>query len=193
MVLSDQELMDLLQEGNRHAFTELYNRYWEKMLSIAWNNTHDKAVAEDIVHEVFISLWKERNNFNIINVGGFLATKIKFVVFKNYRKEHRRSKLAEANYQFCDICLDEEKLDALFLKEYIDGIVENMPDRCKMVFKYSREAGMKNCEIASALNISEKGVEANLTRALKIIRNKLEVTGLMLLISHDVMRHFIKS
>jgi RNA polymerase sigma-70 factor (family 1) len=192
MILSDQELMSLLQEGNRHAFTELYKRYWEKLVLIAWNNTNDKAQAEDIVHEVFIALWKERNNFNIVNVGGFLATKIKFVIFKNYRKEHHRSKLAEANYQFCDICLDEEKLDALFLKEYIDGIIENLPERCRLVFKYSREGGMKNAEIASAMNISEKGVEANLTRALKIIRNNLELTGLMLLISHDIIRHIIK-
>ncbi|MDB5126852.1 RNA polymerase sigma factor [Mucilaginibacter sp.] len=192
MILSDQELMSLLQEGNRHAFTELYKRYWEKLVLIAWNNTNDKAQAEDIVHEVFIALWKERNNFNIVNVGGFLATKIKFVIFKNYRKEHHRSKLAEANYQFCDICLDEEKLDALFLKEYIDGVIENLPERCRLVFKYSREGGMKNAEIASAMNISEKGVEANLTRALKIIRNNLELTGLMLLISHDIIRHIIK-
>ncbi|MES2063509.1 MAG: sigma-70 family RNA polymerase sigma factor [Bacteroidota bacterium] len=191
-ILSDQKLMNLLQEGNRHAFTELYKRYWEKLVLIAWNHTNDKGMAEDIVHEVFISLWKERNNFNIINVGGFLATKIKFVVFKNYRKEHRRSKLAEVNYQFSDICLDEEKLDALFLKEYIDGIVENMPEKCRLVFNYSREAGLKNSEIAAAMNISEKGVEANLTRALKIIRSNLEVTGLMVLISHDVMMRFIK-
>ena len=66
------------------------------MLLIAWNNTHDKFLAEDIVHEVFISLWKEKNNFQILNVGGFLATKIKFAVFKHYRKEQRRSKLAES-------------------------------------------------------------------------------------------------
>jgi RNA polymerase sigma-70 factor (family 1) len=185
---SDQELMHLLQAGNHAAFTELYKRYWKKMVLIAWNHTSDKGLAEDIVHEVFISLWNEKNNFQILNVGGFLATKIKFVVFKNYRKEQRRSRLAEMNDHSFGISLDEEKLDALFLKEYIDGVVENLPEKCKLVFKCSRQLGMKNNEIASEMNISEKGVEANLTRALKIIRSKLEITSLTIVILHALFQ-----
>jgi RNA polymerase sigma-70 factor (family 1) len=187
-VFSDQELMNLLQEGDHAAFTEIYKRYWENMLLVAWNNTHDKYLAEDIVHEVFISLWKEKNNLQILNVGGFLATKIKFAVFKHYRKEQRRSKLAEMNFSFTELSFDEEKLDALFLQEYINGIVEELPEKCKLVFKYSRQLGMKNVEIANQMGISEKGVEANLTRALKIIRNNLETAGVVLLISHELLK-----
>ncbi|MGZ3874634.1 MAG: RNA polymerase sigma factor [Mucilaginibacter sp.] len=189
-ILSDQELMTLLQEGDHAAFTEIYKRYWEKMLMIAWNHTRDRCLAEDIVHEVFISLWKEKNNLQIANVGGFLATKTKFVVFRNYRKEQRRNKLAEMNLKYTDISLDEEKLDALFLQEYINGIVETLPEKCRLVFSYSRQLGMKNAEIASQMNISEKGVEANLTRALKIIRNSMETTGVVLLVSYELLRSF---
>jgi RNA polymerase sigma-70 factor (ECF subfamily) len=188
-IFSDQELMNLLQEGDHAAFTEIYKRYWEKLVLIAWNHTRDKALAEDIVHEVFISLWNEKNTFQILNVGGFLATKIKFVVFKNYRKEHRRSKLAEMNFNFSDVSLDEEKLDALFLQDYINGIINELPEKCKLVFKYSRQLGMKNSEIAAQMNISEKGVEANLTRALKIIRSNLEAAGLVALISHEFFKN----
>ncbi|MCR8560676.1 sigma-70 family RNA polymerase sigma factor [Mucilaginibacter sp. BJC16-A38] len=189
-VFSDQELITLLQEGDHAAFTEIYTRYWEKMVLIAWNHTRDKCAAEDIVHEVFISLWKEKNNLQILNVGGFLATKIKFAVFKNYRKEQRRTKLAEMNFDFNDVSLDEEKLDALFLQEYINGIVEDLPEKCRLVFKYSRQLGMKNADIASQMNISEKGVEANLTRALKIIRNNLETTGILLVISNELLKFY---
>jgi RNA polymerase sigma-70 factor (family 1) len=189
-VFTDQQLMVLLQEGDHAAFTELYGRYWEKMLLIAWNNTKDKSLAEDIVHEVFMSLWNEKNNLEILNVGGFLSTKIKFTIFKNYRKEQRRNKLAELNYEFSDVSLDEEKLDALFLKEYIDGIVEHLPEKCKLVFKYSRHYGMKNAEIATQMDISEKGVEANLTRALKIIRRNLEITGIMVILSYEVFKAY---
>jgi RNA polymerase sigma-70 factor (family 1) len=185
---SDQELMDLVQQGNQPAFAELYKRYWEKMVLIAWNGTNDKALAEDIVHEVFIALWNEKNNFQIINVGGFLATKIKFAVFKIYRKVQRRSKLAEMNYDFSEVSLDEEKLDALFLKEYIDQIVEHLPEKCKLVFKCSRQLGLKNSEIASQMNISEKSVEANLTRALKTIRNNLEITSLVIIVLHTLFQ-----
>ncbi|MDP9076806.1 MAG: sigma-70 family RNA polymerase sigma factor [Bacteroidota bacterium] len=189
-VFSDQELITRLQEGDHAAFTEIYTRYWEKMVLIAWNHTRDKCAAEDIVHEVFISLWKEKNNLRILNVGGFLATKIKFAVFKSYRKEQRRTKLAEMNFDFTEVSLDEEKLDALFLQEYINGIVEDLPEKCRLVFKYSRQLGMKNADIASQMNISEKGVEANLTRALKIIRNNLETTGILLVVSHELLKFY---
>jgi len=189
IVLSDQELLTLTQQGDYSAFTEIYKRYWEKMLLVAWNHTNDKYSAEDIVHEVFISLWNEKLNIPIYNVGGFIATKIKFAVFKCYRKEQRRVILAKVNYEFSEISDDEEKLDALFLKEYIDGIVDALPEKCKLVFKYSRNLGMKNSEIATHMNISEKGVEANLTRALKIIRNNIEATGCIILLSHEFFKN----
>lgn len=188
---SDQDLLPLLQEGNDAAFTELYNRYLEKLLLIAWNHTKDRALAEDIVHEVFISVLKEKYPFQIVNVGGFLATKIKFVVFKNYRKEQRRNKLAENNLIFRDLTLDEEKLDALFLKEYIDGVVDSLPEKCKLTYKYSRELGLNNSEIAAQMKVTEKGVEANLTRALKIIRRSLDIIGVLSLISFDVIKMII--
>lgn len=191
MVLSDQELMRLSQEGNHIAFTELYKRYWKKLLAIAWNHTNDKGLAEDIVHEVFLSLWTDKIGVEILNVGGFLATKMKFAIFKNYRKELHRSKLAKLNYSFSDISLDDQELDAFFLKEYIDGIIQNLPEKCKLVFKYSRQSGMNNADIASQMNISEKGVEANLTRALKIIRNNLEATSLILLISQEFLKKYL--
>lgn len=189
-VFTDQELLNRLQKGDHAAFTELYNRYWEKLLFIAWNHTRDKYLAEDIIHEVFMSLWKEKNNFEILSVGAFLATKVKFVVFKHYRKQQRREKLAETNLVFAKASLDEEKLDALFLKEYIDGIIETLPEKCKMAFKYSRYSGLKNAEIAAEMNISEKGVEANLTRALKIIKQHLETTGLLLILSAELLKRY---
>jgi DNA-directed RNA polymerase specialized sigma24 family protein len=42
------------------AFTELYNRYWKKMLLVVWNHTKDKAKAEDLVHEAFISSFNRK-------------------------------------------------------------------------------------------------------------------------------------
>jgi RNA polymerase sigma-70 factor (family 1) len=188
VVCSDQELYARLKKNDTVAFTEIYNRYWEKMLLIAWNHSRDKCLAEDIVHEVFISLWKEKTEMEIVNFGAFLATKIKFAVFKNYRKEERRMKLAELNYKYSEVYLEEERLDALFLQEYINQIVEDLPKKCKLVFISSRQLGMKNAEIAFQMNISEKGVEANLTRALKIIRGKLEHAGMLLLVSHELFK-----
>lgn len=188
---SDQKLTSLLKKSDQLAYAELYNRYWKKMLLVAWNHSHDKETAEDIVHEVFISLWEKRAVLALLNVPAFLTTCIKFSIFKNFQKEQNRARLAAKNYVFKDISLDEEKWDALFLKEYINGIVERLPEKCKLTFHYSREEGLSNAEIAAKMNISEKGVEANLTRALKTIKRNLNDSGLLFLLSAHVLKNFL--
>lgn len=187
--LSDVELTVLLKQADRDAYTEIYNRYWKKMLLVAWNHCKDKAQSEDIVHEVFISLWNRRSEVLIENIPAFLTTAIKFSIFKYYQRVQYRKALARQNYEFTETVWDEDKLDALFLKEHINGIVEQLPEKCKLTFKYSREEGLSNAEIAKRMNISEKGVEANLTRALKIIRGNLKNSGLLLLLSSVVWKN----
>jgi len=188
---SDHELIALLKEDDHAAFTEIYKRYWKKMLLIAWNHSHDKATSKDIVHDVFMGLWDRRNTVEILNLSAFLATSVKFSIFKFYQKESRRTELISQNYQFEELTNDEDKLDALFLNEYINGIVEEMPEKCRLVFSLSRDLGMKNAEIADKLNITEKGVEANLTRALKIIRAELKKNIWLLLLFPACILYYI--
>jgi len=181
--LADHELTALIGEGDRAAFTALFGRYWKKILQVAWNHTKDKQLAEDLVHEVFIHLWERRENQAIENIGAFLATAIKYRIFKHYQRELRRQELARQHYSFSDSTSEEEKWDALFLAEYIAGLVEELPEKCRLVFRASREAHQTNAEIAAQLGISEKAVEANMTRALKLIRGGLENAGILFLVA----------
>ena len=188
---SDQELIQLLKEGDQNAFTEIYHRYWKKLLLIAYNLSKRSDHAKDIVHEVFMSLWERRSTIDIQNPSAFLATSVKFSLLKYYQKEYRRAELARENYVFDEASYDEAGLDAIFLQEYINGIVEEMPEKCRLVFKYSRDMGLKNTEIAEKIKISEKGVEANLTRALKILRNELKDYGLFVaVLLHECISWF---
>lgn len=184
----EAELLRRLRWGDHLAFTRLYQHYWKAMLLVAWNHTKDKVLAEDIVHEVFMTLWEKRDMREIESLAGFLTTAVKFSVFKHYQKEMHRQRLAGERLSFQDAGDDESKLDALFLQEYIAGLVEKMPEKCRLVFKYSREEGLKNAEIANIMNISEKAVEANLTRALKIIRKNMDQGGFMLILAPDLLK-----
>ena len=179
---SDKELVALVNSRDHLAFTEIYNRYWRKLLMIAWNHTQENSHAKDLVHEVFMSLWERCDFVEIQNVGAYLATAMRLSLFQHFQKEQRRMGLAKENYIFSELSDDDEQLDALFLKEYINGIVEEMPEKCKLVFKYSRDHGLKNAEIAEKMNISEKGVEATLTRALKILRLKLKKYSIIIFV-----------
>ncbi|WP_439697881.1 sigma-70 family RNA polymerase sigma factor [Mucilaginibacter sp. AW1-7] len=189
-VYTDEQLTALLKEGDHAAYTEIYRRYWKKLLLIAWNHSKDQLAAKDIVHDVFISLWERYTDVEINNLSAFLATSVKFTVYKYYQKEQRRNDLALQNYEYETTVNDEDKLDAIFLQEYVNGIVEKMPEKCRLVFGYSRNLGMKNSEIATKIQITEKGVEANLTRALRIIRGELKNHGWILIIAIHIHRLF---
>jgi RNA polymerase sigma-70 factor (ECF subfamily) len=135
-------------------------------------------------------LWERYTDVEINNLSAFLATSVKFTVYKYYQKEQRRNDLALQNYEYEITVNDEDKLDAIFLQEYVNGIVEKMPEKCRLVFGYSRNLGMKNSEIATKIQITEKGVEANLTRALRIIRGELKNHGWILIIAIHIHRLF---
>jgi RNA polymerase sigma-19 factor, ECF subfamily len=187
---TDEQLTALLKEGDHAAYTEIYRRYWKKLLLIAWNHSKDELASKDIVHDVFISLWERYTEVEINNLPAFLATSVKFTVYKYYQKEQRRNGLALQNYEYETTVNDEDKLDAIFLQEYVNGIVEKMPEKCRLVFGYSRNLGMKNSEIATKIQITEKGVEANLTRALRIIRGELKNHGWILILAIHIHRLF---
>lgn len=178
---SDQELLTELRLSNKSAFTVLFNRYWKKLLAISYNYTKDRSAAEEIVQEVFIGLWNRKNELQIKTLEHYLATAVKFSVFKSLHQQKRREELAIENYQTNLIALDEEKIHAKFLQEYIDGLVEQLPEKCRLVFIYSRKEGLSIPEISKEMGIAEKTVEAHLTKALKTIKKDLKDSGTFLI------------
>ncbi|RFS25132.1 RNA polymerase sigma-70 factor [Chitinophaga silvatica] len=180
--LTDEQLSILLQTGDEAAFTTIYNRYWSKLLAMAYHYTKDKAAAEEVLQEVFMQLWDRREILDIQNIGAYLATAVKFSIFNQLLKNKRRKSLAAANYIQPSVQFDEELIEARFLDEYIKGVVSKLPEKCQLVFRYSREEALPVNEIASTLNISPKTVEAHLTKALKILRSSLRQFKTLLLI-----------
>lgn len=88
---SDEYLLDLIKLNDNHAaFSTLYERYWNKLLTVSFNLTGDKTVLKEIVQEIFISLWNRRNVLKINNLNSYLVTAVKFSFFNYIEKERRR-------------------------------------------------------------------------------------------------------
>lgn len=186
--LPDTELLDEIKAGNKTAFNELFNRYWKKLLAISYNYTKDQSAAEETVQEVFIGLWNRRTDLNIQSLEPYLATAVKFSVLAALHKQKRREELALNNYHINPVTLAEEEIYARFLQEQVDGIVERLPEKCRLVFKYSRNEGLSIPEIADEMNISTKTVEAHLGKALKTIRKDLNKSGIAFLLLHHLFK-----
>ncbi|MBC7417160.1 MAG: RNA polymerase sigma-70 factor [Pedobacter sp.] len=134
--------------------------------------------AEEIVHDVLVSLWKRRNTFDeITNLNTYLYVSIKNLSLNYLRDQDKLKRMdIETLYDKSTyISIDPESL--LIKKEQIERLntlINNLPLRCKMVFKLIKVDGLKYKEAAALLNISTKTVENQLAIAFKKIAEILK-------------------
>jgi RNA polymerase sigma-70 factor (ECF subfamily) len=169
---NNNELLNLLSKGDELAFGEIYNRFWQKLFAIAYNRLNEIQTAEDIVHDVLVSLWSNREKVNIESLENYLATAAKYMVLaKIKKKERQRIYNNNASHQAPVFDLPvETSLHYKYILEIVKNEVEKLPEKCKLIFKCSRNAGMPVKQIAKELNISPKTVENQLNKALKQLK-----------------------
>jgi len=78
--LSTQHLLNLLNQGSEPAFNEIYNRYWKILYTYAYRIYTEEKICEDIVQEVFISLWNKSKTTEVLNLEGYLFKAIKYKI-----------------------------------------------------------------------------------------------------------------
>ncbi|WP_316818822.1 RNA polymerase sigma-70 factor [Pedobacter nyackensis] len=169
---TDQELVALLKNGSREAFNEIHDRYFEDLFRSAYNILRDRDTCMDIVQEVLIWFWEHRAQHQMASIKGYLLMATKYQTANYIRsskvRENFRLKQVEEHYSF-----NEESLELQELKSIIESFTAQLPERCREVFKLSREQHLSNKEIAEKLGISEKTVSVQILRALNKLRADL--------------------
>lgn len=178
---TDQQLISLLQDSDEVAFTELYNRYWADIYRNAMKILHSQNDAEDMVQELFESLWKRRSQLQIMgSVAGYLYSSTRYLsihfIEKNIATYPYRQSLSEA-VEPVMIPSVESAIDAKSLEAAIDGIIGKLPEKMREVFRLSRKENLTYKEIAEKLNISEETVKKQVYNALKVIRQNIGNAG----------------
>ena len=176
---SDQELLDLLKKDDDAAFTEIYNRYWKKLFTAASNKLDDLAEAEDIVQQVFITIWNRRAVLEITSsLASYLAVAVKYHVFKSLDKNFKRRQFIgdDAAAAILEVADDSTRQWVEFqeVRERLALLVAALPEKCRLVYQLSREQGYSQKQIAAELDISEKTVEAHMSKAIKSLKTGLK-------------------
>lgn len=86
-LLSDELLIKLLMIGDGGAFEEIYRRYFTKLLRIAQFKIQSKEIAEELLQDLFISLWEKRSNIVIENLEAYLNTSLKYLIINHIRRQ----------------------------------------------------------------------------------------------------------
>lgn len=176
---SDDQLLQLVQSNNELAFKEIFERYWRKLYAIAYNRLQTAQASEDIVQEVLTMLWVRRADLKIKSLNNYLSTAVRYNVFhevrKNIKKNEFQHSLKMVHESQNQITIDEE-LRFKVIEEQLQKEINKLPEKCRLVFQYSRELGMSNKDISEQLQISLKTVEAHITKSLKHLRSALKHT-----------------
>lgn len=176
--LSDSELLALMGEDDRAAFSEIYNRYWRLLYQSAWNVLRDQEACMEVIQEVFVWLWEHRAGLQINSLPSYLKAAVKYKVTDVLRV----NKVRDACFVNLDeldainLSFEDEPLEIKELKAVIAQMSAKLPARARLVFELSRNEQLSNREIAEKLGITEKTVENQITIALRKL--KLALGGL---------------
>lgn len=172
----DEELVELLRTHDRKAFTALYERYWERLFHTAAHALENKEEAEECVQDIFFSLWSRRETLMLKHsIHTYLSVAVKYKVIDILNKRKKDRLHIKARLPFIDIAAPSAESNLLEkeLWERLERTIELLPEKCKIVYKMSREEGKTHDQIAAELNISKKTVNNHLVRSLKDIKNTI--------------------
>lgn len=194
--LSDETLLELLKNEDRPAFNILYNRYWKKLYNITNKRIKDREAAEEIVQDLFTSLWLNRKKIHVhTSFENYLYGSIRYLIIACYQKQASKLKFEEG-FSKVNTITDNTTENAILTNDLIQSLnrkIYLLPDKCRSVFELSRKDHKTNKEIAVVMGISEKTVENHMTKALKILRlsfTSLTIAGITCLNQLHHWLHF---
>lgn len=181
---TDQELLALLKTKDELAYKEIYERFWSILYRHARRMLTDEEEAEDVVQEVFLTLWNKANNIELrTSLPNYLYTVARNKIFDHF--DHTKVKarymaslekfIEQGNYE-TDYLIREKQLFLLIQQE-----IECLPEKMREIFKLSRNSNLSYQEIAERLSVTENVVRNQISRALKILRTKFGVLALIYL------------
>jgi RNA polymerase sigma-70 factor (ECF subfamily) len=173
-----------IQQGiyanNEQCLAELYRLFSKRLQHFARVITRSSETAEEIVEDVFVKLWSNRYRIHEIdNLTVYL-----YVAVKNRSLNalsQKAGELVKAPFDHLDIEAAEISTDPYNLlvtaemMKRMQQAIENLPPRCKMIFKLVREDGLKHREVAEILNVAVNTVDVQMAIAIKKICAELQV------------------
>lgn len=172
-LLNEAVLLAKIARGDERAFREIFDHYQQGMFTFAQKITRSNADAEEIVQDIFLKVWCNRNQLlNVENFGGYLNRLVRNHAFNLLRHEAVVSKVKTEiglNSSSNDLGT-QQALDYKETKELLDNVVSRLPEQQRRVYALCHLEGLKYDEVAAQLNISPDTVHYHMKLALATIR-----------------------
>ncbi len=191
MIRLERELIESIKNGNPKSFEMVFNTYYKRLCTFAFDYTRQLEIAEDIVKDFFVVFWNNREKLEITtSLSGYLFRSVRNACI-NYllRNKERNKTISIEEVNWVEIKINEPlsndyPLGNLLAKEQENQIfnaIEKLPVGCREIFKLSRFENLSHKEIAEQLNISKNTVKVQIYRALKILKKAILISTIFLL------------
>lgn len=177
--LSDRDLMALLHIDDHQAFAELTQRYWQDLFKHVCAKIGNAEEAQDIIQEIFLSVWKNRAEIYCDEQGrmsSYLYKSAKYASINYFTRPGitiRATEVFEEMLAYPAAAKSDEGLLVRELNRVVDAELSMLPDRLQLPYRLSREQHLSIREIALRLSVSEQTVKNNITDVLNRIRFRL--------------------
>lgn len=165
-----------MKAGDRESFNQVFRRYYSPMVRFCIRYVADSDIASEIVQDLFVKLWsnREKISFNT-SFESYMLTSVRNSAITYINKERAHNEVNHRMFsEESDNTDPSETLQSNNLEESYRQILKDMPDKRREVFLASRYDGLKYAEIAEKLGISQKTVEAQMTAAIKQLKDGLK-------------------
>lgn len=165
-------------------FEKLFKDHFVHLCNFARGYLNDTEDAKEIVQEVFFKLWQNRDSINLDkSVKSYLFTSVRNRSL-NFIRDHKKfkSQVLDVDIADYDLAFEQDVFSKYDLENRINVALNKLPEKCREVFVMSRQEELKYKEIAEKLNISVKTVEAQMSKALRILREELKDYILLILL-----------
>jgi len=172
----DHELLSLIQEGSRQAFSVLVERHLDRFYRLAYRYVQNKETAEDIVQDGFLKLWEDPGKWQPERNTKFTTWFYRIVVNQclDWQKKKRPVELDEE----ISLADNRDSLDSAMIRMQEQKILEKeiaaLPERQRTALNLCFDEGLSNQEAAEVMGVGLKALQSLIMRAKTTLRDRMK-------------------
>jgi len=171
----DETLTVSLKRGDARAFEMIYRKYWRQLFVYVYQQLGSKEESKEILQDLMLSLWQNREESNIQNLKAFLFIAARNLVNMRIRREinvrkYQEYKLMQEVFETIESDFSLQESD---LMRAIESALEKLPEKTALVFRLNKLDHLSIDKIASQMGLSDKAVKYHLTKSVKVVKAHL--------------------
>lgn len=162
-----------MAEDKLKKFEKLFKELFKPLCGFSMKYVGDLDEAKGLVHEVFVSVWEKFDSLPAdMNYNSYLYTAVRNRSL-NHIRDRKKNVMIE-NVSESEFAQTIDPMGTTELETEIEIAIQSLPEKCRIVFELNRGEGLKYAQIADKMGISVKTVEAQMSKALSVLRGHLK-------------------